>query len=60
MKKVRIVFEADPALAHQIDEWRYANRVPSRSEAIRKLAIVAMRAGLKAYQPTGRTEDQPA
>lgn len=26
-----------------IDNWRYANRVPSRSEAVRRLCQIAMR-----------------
>lgn len=37
--KERLVFEAEPTLTRQIDDWRFANRMPSRAEAIRQLVI---------------------
>ncbi len=46
----RIITEMAPELIERIDEWRYENRVPSRSEAIRRL----IEAGLQATKPKQR------
>lgn len=35
--KPRILLTLDPDLLERIDDYRYENRVPARSEAIRKL-----------------------
>ena len=46
MEKERLVFEADPDLAARINEWRHTQRIGSRAEAIRKLVIGALQAGI--------------
>jgi metal-responsive CopG/Arc/MetJ family transcriptional regulator len=38
----RIITPMSEQLVEKIDAWRYANRVPSRAEAIRKLLEVAL------------------
>jgi len=35
--KPRILLTLDPDLLERIDDYRYENRIPARSEAIRKL-----------------------
>ena len=42
-KDTRIIFSLSSAEKTAIDDWRYANHVPTRSEAIRAL----IRLGLK-------------
>jgi metal-responsive CopG/Arc/MetJ family transcriptional regulator len=36
-KKEILCFPSDPDLLKRIDDYRYENRIPSRSEAIRRL-----------------------
>jgi metal-responsive CopG/Arc/MetJ family transcriptional regulator len=36
-KPVRVIVPMTPALIEQIDDYRYRERIPSRSEAIRTL-----------------------
>ena len=36
-KKEVLCFPSDPDLLKRIDDFRYENRIPSRSEAIRQL-----------------------
>ena len=36
-KKEVLCFPSDPDLLKRIDDYRYENRIPSRSEAIRQL-----------------------
>lgn len=48
MDKERLVFEAERALVSRIDDWRFANRIPSRAEAIRRLVSRALdQSGIK-------------
>ncbi len=37
VKERRLVLMVDPELMNRIDDYRYKNRIPSRSEAIRRL-----------------------
>ena len=36
-KPIRIAMALDPRLLVRLDEWRFANRIASRMEAIRRL-----------------------
>ena len=47
-EKPKILFVADEKLIQKIEDFRYGNRIPSRSEAIRLL----VEAGLKAKPKT--------
>jgi len=49
-EKPLISFVADPELLKRIDDFRFASRIASRSEAIRRLIEEA----LKKYQPQQR------
>ena len=40
----RIIIPIPPRLLQQIDEYRWANRIPSRAEAIRQLVREALEA----------------
>ena len=42
-EKPKIIFVADDDLLERLDDYRYENRIPSRSEAIRKLLNEALR-----------------
>jgi hypothetical protein len=46
-RDVRLPFMVTQSEAAAIDAWRYANQVPSRAEAIRRL----IEAGLRAHAP---------
>jgi len=39
----RIIIPIPPKLLQQIDDYRWANRIPSRAEAIRQLVKQALR-----------------
>jgi metal-responsive CopG/Arc/MetJ family transcriptional regulator len=41
--KPRILITVDEKLLENIDDYRYANRIPSRSKAIRKLIREALK-----------------
>jgi metal-responsive CopG/Arc/MetJ family transcriptional regulator len=41
-EKPKIIFVADDDLLERLDDYRYENRIPSRSEAIRKLLNEAL------------------
>jgi metal-responsive CopG/Arc/MetJ family transcriptional regulator len=41
-KTTRIIIPMKECLVSKIDEWRYANRVPARAEAIRRLIETAL------------------
>jgi len=41
-EKPKILFVADDNLVERIDDFRYGNRIPSRSEAIRRLVEEAL------------------
>jgi len=45
-EKPKLIFVADEDLLKRIDDFRYENRIPNRSEAIRRLLDEA----LKKYQ----------
>jgi metal-responsive CopG/Arc/MetJ family transcriptional regulator len=52
-KKEVLCFPSDPDLLKRIDDYRYDNRIPSRSEAIRQL----IEEGLKAKaSPKGKAK----
>ena len=38
----RIIIPMSESLVRRIEEWRYANRVPARAEAIRRLIETAL------------------
>jgi len=42
-KKPRILITIDDSLLESIDNYRYENRIPSRSEAIRRLLNEALK-----------------
>jgi hypothetical protein len=42
---VRVQLPMLASQQHAIDEWRYENRVPTRSEAIRRLLDLGLKAG---------------
>ena len=42
-EKPKILFVADPELVERIDDYRYENRIPSKSEAIRRLLEEALK-----------------
>jgi metal-responsive CopG/Arc/MetJ family transcriptional regulator len=42
-EKPKIIFVADDDLLERLDDYRYENRIPSRSEAIRKLLNEALK-----------------
>ena len=37
--KPKIILVLDHDIIHRIDDYRYGNRIPSRSEAIRRLIL---------------------
>lgn len=41
---IRMAFQATEELVRQIDDWRFANRVATRADAIRRLVIAALAA----------------
>jgi metal-responsive CopG/Arc/MetJ family transcriptional regulator len=45
-EKPKILIVADNELIERVDDFRYENRIPSRSEAIRRL----LREALKKYE----------
>ena len=49
--KPQILFVLDNDLLNQIEDFRYENRIPSRSEAVRKL----IEEGLKKHEKTAKT-----
>jgi len=51
----RLVFQANEELVDRIDDWRFAQRVESRSEAIRRLVLAALDSGL-AVEPNMKTK----
>jgi metal-responsive CopG/Arc/MetJ family transcriptional regulator len=40
--KPKIILVLDKDIRDRIDDYRYANRIPSRSEAIRRLILEAL------------------
>ena len=42
-EKPKILFVADTELVERLDDYRYENRIPSRSEAIRRLLEEALK-----------------
>lgn len=42
-EKPKILFVADAELVERLDDYRYENRIPSRSEAIRRLLEEALK-----------------
>ncbi len=42
-EKPKILFVADNRLLERLDDYRYENRIPSRSEAIRQLLEEALK-----------------
>ena len=42
-EKPKILFVADDELLEHLDDYRYENRIPSRSEAIRQLLKKALK-----------------
>ena len=50
-KKPRTVLILEVDLLKQIDDFRYENRIPTRSEAIRQL----LKEGLKKYRKAKKT-----
>lgn len=42
-EKPKIIFVADNELIERLDDYRYENRIPSRSEAIRRLLDEALK-----------------
>lgn len=40
--KPKIILILDQGMRDRIDDYRYANRIPSRSEAIRRLILEAL------------------
>jgi metal-responsive CopG/Arc/MetJ family transcriptional regulator len=42
-EKPKIIFVADDDLLTKLDDYRYENRIPSRSEAIRRLLEEALK-----------------
>ena len=42
-EKPKIIFVADNKLVKRIDDFRYNNRIPTRSEAIRRLIEEALK-----------------
>jgi metal-responsive CopG/Arc/MetJ family transcriptional regulator len=40
--KPKIILVLDQDIRDRIDDYRYANRIPSRSEAIRRLILEAL------------------
>lgn len=45
--KPKILFVVDDELLARIDDYRYANRIPSRAEAIRRLVEASLAAAEK-------------
>ena len=37
VKEIRLVLMVEPELINRIEDYRYSNRIPSRSETIRRL-----------------------
>lgn len=44
-KTERVIFALTPAELAALDKWRYANEIPSRSEAIRAMIRRTIEAG---------------
>lgn len=44
LRTIKFQMMMSPAEAKWIDDWRYANRVPTKAEAIRRLIEMAMKA----------------
>ena len=42
-EKPKVLFVADNKLLERLDDYRYDNRIPSRSEAIRRLLEEALK-----------------
>jgi metal-responsive CopG/Arc/MetJ family transcriptional regulator len=42
-EKPKILFVADNKLIERLDDYRYENRIPSRSEAIRQLLDIVLK-----------------
>ena len=40
---IRIIIKMNPKLVAKIDDWRFANRIPSRAAAIRALIEKALK-----------------
>ena len=47
-EKPKVIFVADNDLLKRLDDFRYSNRIPTRSEAIRRL----LEKGLQEYEKT--------
>jgi metal-responsive CopG/Arc/MetJ family transcriptional regulator len=43
-EKPKIIFVVDQELLERLDDYRYANRIPNRSESIRRLLESALKA----------------
>lgn len=50
-ERLQLKITADEVRA--IDDWRYANRVPSRSEAVRRLVRLALTANMQEVANNG-------
>lgn len=42
MKTERLLLKIEPSLAERIEDYRYANRIPSRAAAVRELMLKAL------------------
>jgi metal-responsive CopG/Arc/MetJ family transcriptional regulator len=54
--KPKILFVVDDDLLARIDDYRYANRIPSRAETIRRLVEASLSAAEKAPKKNQQTK----
>ena len=54
--KPRILITVDSKLLERIDDYRYLNRIPSRSEAVRRLISEALKKDESKRKKGGRDE----
>jgi metal-responsive CopG/Arc/MetJ family transcriptional regulator len=57
-KKDILAFPADADLLKRIDDYRYENRIPSRSEALRRLIEAGLRAATDNNGPHRRNVER--
>ena len=61
LKSERIQLFMTPSEVEAIDDWGFSNRIRGRSEAIRRLIEIGLRAAAEAQpeRPSGKTASKP-
>lgn len=47
LKTEKLLLMVEPGLMKRIDDYRYANRIPSRAAAVRELMLASLQSGTK-------------